>query len=571
MPVKKVSKWTNMVAIAALLSAFVGLAPAHAESTAVVRWVPTQSTGYAWWLDNKLANDPNNFNNFQIYYTPKVKLYNVIAANGSTVNLKWLVTNASGAPLKNTPVTLVINPAYTYPTATLSTPALDPKKNFPSGTGRDPVKSDNANINLTTDADGYATYSITNNTSNADADPLISNDGVSIPSAGARGFTQLQLYVGTFTQGEEGYQVRRPSQLTQDIDILEIHWQLGAVKGAQVAAATDTPPANVIRWNDKASTGVLWSNPNKAALQSILKGEYFTPKVNFFDVFSKFGSSVKLSWRVTDSKGKALANTPVTLILNPAYSGGTANVSDMNSKQVLLAYSGAQDGVNIPLVTDANGDVTYTVQNNDTAASAEAPPFDKTSPPTGSVYLQALLYTGTYANYAARTPSWSVQKIQDIDILEIHFVTGLPVATTGTTGATTGGGIQPTGGVAPTGPIDTSDKDDAPIGFGDNKAPKNVTAPSLPKTAKLGSDLSVSLGKWSYSGNASATITWYRCKSAGAVAKKLPTGCVKLPVVSGSKINVVSTLKGYYLRASVTQKNPAGSTTVFTATSGQVK
>ena len=569
---KTVSKWANMAAVVALLASFIGLAPAHAASTAVVRWVPTESTGYAWWLDNKLANDPNNFNNFQVYYTPKVKLYDVIAANGATVNFKWLVTDISGSPLKNTPVTLVINPAYTYPTATLSSPLLNPRKNFPGDTDRDPAKADNANINLTTDANGYVTYSITNSTSDADSEPLMSDDGVTLPPAGSTTFTQLQLYVGTFTQGVAGYEARKPSQLTQDIDILEIHWQFGAVKGAKVAAATDTPPANVIRWNEKASTGVLWNTTNKAALQSILKGDYFTPKVNFFDVFAKFGTAVKLSWHVTDPKGKALANTPVTLILNPAYSGGTANVTDMNSKPVLLAYSGAQDGVNIPLTTDANGDVTYTLQNNDTAASAEAPPFDKSSPPTGSVYLQALLYTGTYANYAARTPSWSVQKIQDVDILEVHYVTGLPVATTGTTGGTTGGGgIQPTGGVAPTGPIDTSDKNDAPVVFGDNKAPKNVTAPSLSKTAKIGSEISVSLGKWSYSGNASATIAWYRCKSAGASATKTPSGCVKLPVVSGSKISVVSVLKGYYLRASVTQKNPAGSTTVFTAASSQVK
>ena len=568
---KKVSKWANLLSVVALLSTLIGLAPAHADSTAVIRWVPAESTGYAWWLDNKLANDPNNFDKFQIYYTSKVRLYDVIAANGATVNLKWLVTNVSGAPLKNTPVTLVINPAYTYPTATLSKPEINPKKNYPSGTDRDPTKADNANINLTTDADGYVTYSITNNTTNADAEPLISNDGVTLPPSGSTTFTQLQLFVGTFTQGVDGYQVRKPSQLTQDIDILEIHWQLGAVKGAQVAAATDTPAANVIRWNEKASTGVLWSTTNKAAIQSILKGEYFTPKVNFFDIFSKFGTAVKLAWHVTDPSGKALANAPVTLILNPAYSGGTANVTDMNSKVVPLAYSGAQDGVNIPLKTDANGDVSYTLQNNDTAASAEAPPFDKSSPPTGSVYLQALLYTGTYANYAARNPSWSVQKIQDVDILEVHFVTGLPVATTGTSGGSSGGGIQPSGGIAPSGPIDTSNKDDAPVVFGDNKAPKNVTPPSLPKVVKLGSDISLALGKWSYSGNAATTIAWYRCKSAGVVATKVPAGCVKLPVLSGSKINIDATFKGSFIRASVTQKNPAGSTTVFTATTNQVK
>jgi len=563
----------NLVSIVALLVAFVSpivATTAHASSTASTRWDANGSSGYAWALENLEADNPNNYENFQKYYTNAVKLYDVIAANGATVNLKWLVTDASGNPLANTPVTLAINPAYTYPTATLSSPNLIPSKNM-DGTGRDPVKTDNADIPLTTDANGYVTYSITNNTATSDAEPLIANDGVSVPPSSSSIYTQLQLYVGTFANSVDGYKSRRAVQSSQDIDILEIHWEAGAVKGPKVApasagAAVGAPAANVIRWDEKKTVGASWSVVNKLAIASILQGAYFTPKVNFFDIFSLFGSKVTVAWHVTDPSGKALANAPVTLILNPAYSSGTGNVTDQAGKTVLLAYNGNQDGVDIPLMTDANGDVTYTLQNNDTAATAEPAPFDKQSPPVQStnVSTQLLLYTGTYANYAARTPSWSVQKIQDVDILEIHWVSGLPVATTGTP-STNAGGVAPTGGIQPTGPIDTTDSGDAPIGQGSGIAPKNLTPPSLSKPAKIGSTLVATIGKWDLGGNASASIAWYTCKTVGGATDKVPARCTAIAGFTGTRLAVTSKFKGQSIRVAVTQTNQSGATTKFSA------
>ena len=549
---------------------------AQAASSAVIRWDAADSTGYAWSLENLAADNPNNSANFQVYYTPAVKLYDVIAANGATVNLKWLVTDSTGKALANTPVTLAINPAYTYPTVGLSTPSLTPTKNM-DGSGRDPVKTDNADIPLTTDANGYVTYSITNNTASADAEGLIPNDGVSVPSSSSGVYTQLQLYVGTFANTTDGYKSRNAVQTSQDIDILEVHWELGAVKGPQVSPASSSgsagaPAANIVRWDQKNTTGVSWNVVNKAALASILQGSYFTPNVNFYDLFNLFGTKTTLAWHVTDPAGKPLANAPVTLILNPAYSSGTGNVTDQVSKTVPLAYNGNQDGEDIPLTTDANGNVTYTLQDNDTSTTAEAPPFDKQSVPatTPNVSTQVLLYTGTYANYAARTPSWSVQKIQDEDILEIHWVTGLPVATTGTPSANAGG-VAPTGGVQPTGPIDTSNSGDAPIGQGSGKAPKNLVAPALPKSAKSGSTIIATLGKWNLGGNASASISWYTCKVVGATADKVPANCAIIPGFVGTHLSITAKFKGQSIRVAVTQTNQSGSTTKVSASTGIVK
>ena len=548
---------------------------ANAASTASIRWDAADSSGFAWSLENLAADNPNNSANFQVYYTPAVKLYDVIAANGATVNLKWLVTDASGKALANTPVTLAINPAYTYPTATLSKPALNPTKNM-DGTGRDPVKTDNADIPLTTDSNGYVTYSITNSTADSDAESLIPHDGVSVPASSSSVFTQLQLYVGTFANSVDGLKARSAIQTSQDIDILEIHWEHGAVSGPVVAPAAPSsagaPPANIIRWDKKNTTNVSWSLVNKAALSSILQGAYFTPNVNFFDLFDLYGTKTTVAWHVTDPSGKPLANAPVTLILNPAYSNGTGNVTDQSGKTVLLAYNGNQDGEDIPLMTDANGNVTYTLQNNDTASTAEPAPFDQQTPPvsTSNVSTQLLLYTGTYANYAARSPSWSVQKIQDEDILEIHWVSGLPVATTGTPSTNTGG-IAPVGGIQPTGPIDTSNSNDAPIGQGSGKAPKNLTPPTLPKTVKVGDQVPASLGKWDLGGNASASISWYLCKTVGAATDKVPAKCSVISGATGSHLTITAKFKGAAIRVAITQTNQSGATTKFSPSTGIIK
>jgi len=571
---KKVALFSAATVMMVLAAPF-AINPAQAASTSVIRWDQADSSGFAWALENLAADNPNNAANFQVYYTPAVKLYDVIAANGATVKLRWLVTDANGKALANTPVTLAINPAYTYPTATLSTPALNPTKNM-DGTGRDPVKTDNADIPLTTDANGYVNYSITNNTADSDAESLIPHDGVSVPPTSSSVFTQLQLYVGTFPNSVDGLKSRSAIQTSQDIDILEIHWEHGAVSGPLVSPATSSsagaPPANVIHWDVKNTTGVSWNIVNKAALASILQGAYFTPNVNFFDLFDLYGTKTTIAWHVTDPSGKPLANAPVTLILNPAYSNGTGNVTDQSGKTVPLAYNGNQDGEDIPLVTDGNGNVTYALQDNDTVSTAEAAPFDKQTPPvsTSNVSTQLLLYTGTYANYAARSPSWSVQKIQDEDILEIHWVSGLPVATTGTP-STNAGGIAPVGGIQPTGPIDTSNSSDAPINQGSGKAPKSLVAPSLPKSAKVGDQLTASLGKWDLGGNASASISWFICKSVGASADKLPTKCSLISGLSGTHLAVTSKFRGSAIRVAVKETNQSGSTTKFSAPTGIVK
>ncbi len=82
------------------------------------------------------------------------------------------------------------------------------------------------------------------------------------------------------------------------------------------------------------------------------------------------GSTATLTWHVTGANGQVLANQPVTLFDNLAYSSATGTTwaaSGLNTNP-----NGTMSGT-----TDANGNVTFTVTNTNSAAGT--PPTDVTS------------------------------------------------------------------------------------------------------------------------------------------------------------------------------------------------
>ena len=523
------------IALLATFSVTFSLAPAaRAETPAThsLRWDQAGSTGVDWAVVNAgaLADIiPNN------YFTPKVNFFNLMAVAGTTVNLKWHVTDASGKALVNTPVTLTINPAYSYGTATLSTPALDPKKNFVDKTGRDPAVTDNANIALLTDSNGDVTYQLVN--SNTDAQAEIRPPSKTVVPVGYVS-TQLFLYVGSFNS----ITARRESKVqnTQDIDILEIHWMKAPAKGDVVI----TPPDKAtLRFDAKNSTGVAWTTTDVAALADIVNNSYFTPKVGFIDAFALTGSTVKLAWKVTKPDGTPLANSPVTLVLNPAYFRGTGVLTTPSG--VPQAFGVASDGMEVPLKTDAQGAVSYTLVNGNTKEQGEVSPLDKVATPTGKVATQAILYTGTYADYNQRLAS-DVQHIQDTDIIEIHWVQSTPSAGSST-------GISPSTGIGPS-----------------RNGPVNTSAPSIVGSAKVGSTLTGNIGKWKNNAKAKSAYQWFACSSKSAADNEIPASCSPLSGATAAKYKVAAAAKGTYLAVAVTLTTSSGSTTKVSPSTSKV-
>ena len=353
---------------------------AQAASTNATRWVSADSTGYAWSAENTAAEA--DIANFVQYFTPKVKLYAITAQAGSTFSFKYHVTNSSGAAVPNTAVTLVINPTYNYPTATLSNPVLDPTKNS-DGTNRDPVKTDNADIALMTDANGDVTYSVTNNTPSADAVEAVGSDGKTMYLASAKTFTQFILYVGAFSN----VAARLPVQTTQDVDILQVFW-VKPVAGvtdvnphapAPVATPTPTPtptattPPVVVAPNPSIRlTSPVYTSANSVDSTGDI-AQYYSPATKAFYTYLAAGSTVSLTYHVTLDGKTAAANKSVELYVDSAYSGSKANWVSGSTKITAPAATDATFGAKLVGVTDANGNVTFKLTNTDTKGLENAP------------------------------------------------------------------------------------------------------------------------------------------------------------------------------------------------------
>jgi hypothetical protein len=193
-------------------------------------------------------------------------------------------------------------------------------------------------------------------------------------------------------------------------------------------AATSTHSIRLVKSD---SAGFAWILENKAAQADYTNfTQYYTPAVKLQMVIAPVGGVLNLKWKVTDAQGKAVPNTDVTLVLNPAYTNGTANTLAEDGQAIPLAKGGAKDGFDIPLKTDADGFVYYTLVNKDTTGDKNIPNDGATVPDWQSAfkYTQVQLWVGKFNSQSERV---SVQKTQDQDILEIHFTEGVKAEKSG--------------------------------------------------------------------------------------------------------------------------------------------
>jgi hypothetical protein len=182
---------------------------------------------------------------------------------------------------------------------------------------------------------------------------------------------------------------------------------------------------HAIRLVKSDSAGFGWILENKAAQADYNNFvQYYTPTVKLLMVIAPVGGTLNLKWKVTDAQGKALPNADVTLVLNPAYTNGTANTVAEDGQTIPLAKGGPKDGFDIPLKTDADGYVLYTLTNKDSVGDKNIPNDGATVPDWQSAfkYTQVQLWVGKFSSQSERV---SVQKTQDQDILEIHFTEGV--------------------------------------------------------------------------------------------------------------------------------------------------
>jgi hypothetical protein len=106
--------------------------------------------------------------------------------------------------------------------------------------------------------------------------------------------------------------------------------------------------------------------------------KYYGPNLGVFYKYFEVGSTFKVTYKVTNSKtGKALANRPVWLIVNKNYGGVQAasfTYSWNEEVSEALGHSTDLGETQIPGWTDADGMVSFTLTNTNSATQAEPKP-----------------------------------------------------------------------------------------------------------------------------------------------------------------------------------------------------
>ncbi len=274
---------------------------------------------------------------------------------------------------------------------------------------------------------------------------------------------------------------------------------------------------------------------NQAMADGWVKNTWFGSGLIYQRSWMPVGSTFKLVYHVADSKGKALVGQTVILRCNKQYSVSTAQIT-CNGQQVKAA-TGAADGGRVSAVTDAYGNVTFTVAHsaND---EGETQPAAWTDAPIVSE-------DGLDDYHAQFLPQIAGEKPDHSVITEFHFYK--PVVT------------------------EPAMPEVFPAIATTLRAPALLTG-----TAKVGSTLTAATGYWTGNPLPTTSIKWYRCSALGKTAQSTakPATASKCVAISGKTAKtykLVAADKGKYIRVGVTATNTGATRYSISATTTVVK
>ena len=162
------------------------------------------------------------------------------------------------------------------------------------------------------------------------------------------------------------------------------------------------PATGLLGLVDKSSYDVGWA-------------QYYGAGLAYKDAYALQSSTFVLTWHVNDAAGNPLANTAVTLLANKGY--GASNATFTIGGLPVLNTTGANDGLQVPRVTDANGNVSFTV--TDTTQG----PGEASNTPTNAIDpLDAPGLSGGYFGQFGLQIGTTPEKNQTMDIVEVHIL-----------------------------------------------------------------------------------------------------------------------------------------------------
>ena len=283
----------------------------------------------------------------QGWYRGGLRTFTKLVPVGSTQHLTFVVSNAAnGAPLANTAVHFVFNKEYSASNGKVNIGAV-------SSTGAQQI------VDGVTGSDGTVSFDLVNTDVAADASD---NPGTNLSGnyTGKHLFSQVTAWV--------------TDQGADSIDLIDLAYFKPA----------DAP---VIKTAVARMNGIDTTN---AFLGSCLVGDwckYYAEGLRYFEKGLTVGSTTNFSYTVSDTNGAPYANKNVYLLLGKGYSGSTAKVTvNGTSTNGVECYCG-NDQAKITLTTNAQGQVSFSLTNNDVAADADPYQAGNLAHPNGGKHL----------------------------------------------------------------------------------------------------------------------------------------------------------------------------------------
>jgi len=330
-------------------------------------------------LDNTVAGDVAFINK---YYNPNDHWFLNYLVAGSTITETWHLTGSYGQVLKNTAVSLIVNQNYSGSAGTTWS------ENGISGTS-------GVTIAGTTNASGDVTFTLHNTNSVSGYNPAVLNDpAAAAGQEGAFPWTRTTLQVGSLDFSDSN--TANIVQQTDEVDLIVIPGVTAPACGNH--CPTNTKPDVATLTSVTGITGSTLDDSAAGALQFINK--YFLTGDSWTQSYLAEGATVVENWHVTFN-GAPLANTAVTLYDNQAYSGSKGTSW---SNAALNVNNGTAPGGSLSGITDASGNVSFTLVNTNTETGT-APTNDEltttggtdvTSTGAGLYEKTAPLWTRTY-------------------------------------------------------------------------------------------------------------------------------------------------------------------------------
>ena len=305
------------------------------------------------------------------YYAAGGRSYFKYVGAGSTITITYIVTSDGTAPAADKTINFMVNAPYSGSKATWEVNGKSVGASQDSATGYGLL------VTGKTDAAGKVSFTIKSTESAASA--------MAIPSSETQPRATSGRLYGNMKAVIDGL-----TDMQQVVDLLTFDITKAAAETLPAGATTPTPAPTVTPTATPTATptpaptvvapkllpSMRLVSPAYGPSNSVDTtgdiAQYYSAKTRAFYTYIESGSSLTLKYVVTKDGTSPLANTEVTLQINSPYSVSKANWISGTTK-IGAAVSESASGADLKAKTNAAGEVTFVIKNNDTAGTEAVP------------------------------------------------------------------------------------------------------------------------------------------------------------------------------------------------------